>query len=104
MRICNGRLQDSYHLYLLRFFKDLLPEGLHCTLENIRLVFHPSTNESTPPEGVQIKIPGWGTSKAVEYVDDSLIARLLHVGYDAAPLVDGKHIPLTKGYELTPVV
>lgn len=47
-----------------------------CWEDYIRLQFNKTTGESHPYPGVHIRIPGWGTTETIEYVDPSWLTFL----------------------------
>lgn len=56
----------------------------------LKLLFNSTTNTSYSPEGVDIRIPGFGDTHSVEYIDDSWEAYLLgNIGSYAHQLVEG---------------
>ena len=67
-----------------------MPTRLPCQVEIFKLLFDGKTNTSYSPEGANIRIPGFGGTHTVEYIDDSWEAYLLgKVGDYAHELVEG---------------
>eukprot|EP00512_Aurantiochytrium_limacinum_P006892 CAMPEP_0171528432 /NCGR_PEP_ID=MMETSP0959-20130129/11672_1 /TAXON_ID=87120 /ORGANISM="Aurantiochytrium limacinum, Strain ATCCMYA-1381" /LENGTH=114 /DNA_ID=CAMNT_0012070419 /DNA_START=258 /DNA_END=600 /DNA_ORIENTATION=+ len=48
---------------------DLLPGEIDCWNENIKLHFNVSSGKFSNAPGVEIRVPGFGTTTSVEYVD-----------------------------------
>jgi len=61
-----------------------------CWSENTQLQFDPVTRRHSNAAGVETRVPGWGHTDSIEYVDPSWIAWALgNVGAYAKRLVDG---------------
>nr|XP_039257235.1 phospholipase A2 group XV-like [Styela clava] len=67
--------------------EDIMLGRFPCTAKNMMLNFNLTTNTSHVQPGVETQIPGWGTAHTVEYVDDHAFARIFHIAFDAAYLV-----------------
>jgi len=68
----------------------LTADGVDCWSENTQLIFDRTTKRYSNAPGVQTRIPGWGTTDSIEYVDPSWIAWILgNVGAYAKRFVDG---------------
>lgn len=73
--------QDSVHFYCQKstdtYFnlwlnKELLvPFVIDCWIDNIKLVYNRTTRKTTNSPGVEIRIPGFGSSEPVEWIDPS---------------------------------
>jgi len=71
--------------------EELLPLAKDCWVDNIRLVHNPSTNEMENAPGVSTRVPEFGNTTAIEWLDPSmlgfgmyfypLIEELIQVGY-----------------------
>jgi len=55
----------------------LLPYNLDCFGKHLLLNFDPKTNKSSFPPGVQVRVPNFGMTKSMEYIDPSWEAYLL---------------------------
>ena len=70
---------------------------VQCWSENVALVYHPDTRTTTNVDGVETRIPGFGDTASVEWIDKSMrgfsvyfaliVEKLLPHGY-----VRGKNI------------
>ncbi|OXU27331.1 hypothetical protein TSAR_007291 [Trichomalopsis sarcophagae] len=49
----------------------LVPIIIDCWIDNMKLLYNNETRKSRNPDGVDIRIPGWGDSFVVEYLDPS---------------------------------
>ncbi|XP_058802629.1 phospholipase A2 group XV-like [Phymastichus coffea] len=49
----------------------LVPIIIDCWIDNMRLIYDNQTRKTTNPDGVDIRIPGWGDPFTVEYLDPS---------------------------------
>lgn len=76
---------DSVHYYCEKnadYFniwlnpKLLVPLVIDCWIDNIRLIYDPVTRKTANPQGVDIRIPGWGQSEVVEWLDPSITRSL----------------------------
>ncbi|CAB4067341.1 LYPLA3 [Lepeophtheirus salmonis] len=69
----------------------MVPEVIDCWADNIKLLYDSKTRTTRNNDGVNIRIPGFGTSASVEYLDTSergfsvyfaeMVKRLLTLGY-----------------------
>lgn len=57
------------------FFSKII-DTYGCWEDYIRLQFNRTTGESRPYPGVHTRIPGWGTTETIEYVDPSWLTFL----------------------------
>nr|CAB3264917.1 group XV phospholipase A2-like [Phallusia mammillata] len=55
----------------------LLPHNIHNYVENILMTFDPATNTSSNVPGVQTRVPHFGTTLSMEYIDPSWTAYFL---------------------------
>lgn len=78
-----SKTSDWYTLWLS--VTQLLPPAINCWVDNIQLLFNNTTKTYTNNVGVETRVPGWGTTEAIEYLDPSI-----KVGQSAYfyPLVD----------------
>ncbi|KAK2183869.1 hypothetical protein NP493_293g01023 [Ridgeia piscesae] len=64
--------------------------GEECIAENLLLHYNETTRKSSNYPGVTTRVPGWGTTKTMEYLDPSWTAWLLgNMGAYAVHLVEG---------------
>eukprot|EP00096_Caligus_rogercresseyi_P004061 TRINITY_DN1819_c0_g1_i2.p1 TRINITY_DN1819_c0_g1~~TRINITY_DN1819_c0_g1_i2.p1 ORF type:complete len:408 (-),score=101.72 TRINITY_DN1819_c0_g1_i2:466-1689(-) len=70
----------------------MVPEVIDCWADNIKLIYNSKTRTTRNNDGVEIRIPGFGNSSSVEYLDLSqrgfsvyfaeLVKKLLPLGYE----------------------
>jgi len=71
---------------------DLLPGAIDCWADNIRLVYDPATRKYSNAPGITTRVPGFGSTETVEFLDpslewisgymDKLVERLVESGYE----------------------
>ncbi|XP_053127220.1 phospholipase A2 group XV isoform X2 [Hemicordylus capensis] len=81
---------DSYFTLWLNA-EQLVPIVIDCWVDNIRLVYNRTTRATEPPAGVDIKVPGFGKTFSLEFLDPrkesfgnyfyDLVESLVYLGY-----------------------
>lgn len=67
--ICYKKTDDFFTLWLN--LELLVPVAIDCWIDNIRLIYNRTSRTSDPPVGVNIRVPGFGETETVEYLDPS---------------------------------
>jgi lysophospholipase III len=66
---CQKTTKDFFNIWLN--MELLVPLIIHCFIENVKLNYDNVTRTTSNQEGVETRIPGWGTSEVVEWLDPS---------------------------------
>uniref|UniRef100_A0AC35FU39 Uncharacterized protein n=1 Tax=Panagrolaimus sp. PS1159 TaxID=55785 RepID=A0AC35FU39_9BILA len=66
---CSKTTKDYFDLWLN--LETLIPVAIDCWADNMRLVFNETTKRSEHAPGVDIRIPGFGGTESVEWLDPS---------------------------------
>ncbi|XP_058011247.1 phosphatidylcholine-sterol acyltransferase isoform X2 [Ahaetulla prasina] len=74
--MCYRKTDDYFTIWLnLNMF---LPFGVDCWIDNTRLIFNKTTRSITNAPGVHIRVPGFGQTFSVEYLDGGKLAGYMH--------------------------
>ncbi|XP_020653598.3 phosphatidylcholine-sterol acyltransferase [Pogona vitticeps] len=74
--MCYRKTEDYFTIWLnLNLF---LPLGVDCWIDNTRVVYNRTTRRMYNAPGVHIRVPGFGKTYSVEYLDKSKLAGYLH--------------------------
>lgn len=74
--MCYHKSDDYFTVWLnLNMF---LPLGIDCWIDNIRVVYNKTTRMASNAPGVDIRVPGFGKTFSVEYLDRSKLAGYFH--------------------------
>ncbi|XP_037976740.2 phospholipase A2 group XV isoform X1 [Plutella xylostella] len=64
--ICEKTSNGYFNIWLN--LELLVPFVIDCWVDNTKLVYDNKTRTTSNPEGVDIRVPGWGTPEAVEWI------------------------------------
>ncbi|XP_032529637.2 phospholipase A2 group XV-like [Danaus plexippus] len=67
--ICAKTSNDFYNVWLN--LELLVPFVIDCWIDNVRLEYNNVTRKTNNPQGVEIRVPGWGNPEPVEWLDPS---------------------------------
>ncbi|XP_015178440.1 PREDICTED: group XV phospholipase A2-like [Polistes dominula] len=67
--LCEKVSKDYFNIWLN--LELLVPVIIDCWIDNMRLIYDNETRTTRSPDGVDIRIPGWGDPFVVEYLDPS---------------------------------
>uniref|UniRef100_A0A8D0GC87 Phosphatidylcholine-sterol acyltransferase n=1 Tax=Sphenodon punctatus TaxID=8508 RepID=A0A8D0GC87_SPHPU len=74
--MCYRKTEDYFTIWLnLNMF---LPLGVDCWIDNTRVLYNRTTRRISNAPGVHIRVPGFGKTYSVEYLDKSKLAGYLH--------------------------
>lgn len=80
--VCDKKTSSYFDLWLN--LESMLPWLLDCWVDNMRLVYNNETRTTTNSPGVDIRIPGFGNTTTVEWLDPSKVT----VGSYYSPIVE----------------
>ncbi|KAK5612301.1 hypothetical protein CRENBAI_016289 [Crenichthys baileyi] len=67
--ICYKKTENFFTLWLN--LELLVPYAIDCWIDNIRLIYNSTTHTSDAPPGVYVRVPGFGKTYSLEYLDPS---------------------------------
>ncbi|XP_069460035.1 phosphatidylcholine-sterol acyltransferase [Ambystoma mexicanum] len=74
--MCYRKTDDYFTIWLnLNMF---FPLGIDCWIDNIRVVYNRTTRTTSNAPGVDIRVPGFGKTESVEYLDKGKLAGYMH--------------------------
>ncbi|XP_007938473.1 phosphatidylcholine-sterol acyltransferase [Orycteropus afer afer] len=74
--MCYRKTEDFFTIWLdLNMF---LPLGVDCWIDNTRVIYNRSSGQVSNAPGVQIRVPGFGKTYSVEYLDNNKLAGYMH--------------------------
>ncbi|KAM8946031.1 phosphatidylcholine-sterol acyltransferase [Pelodytes ibericus] len=74
--MCYRKTDDYFTVWLnLNMF---LPLGVDCWVDNIRVVYNKTTRTASNAPGVDVRVPGFGETHSVEYLDKGKLAGYFH--------------------------
>ncbi|XP_028304699.1 phosphatidylcholine-sterol acyltransferase [Gouania willdenowi] len=56
----------------------LMPIGVDCWIDNIRLVYNRTTHRSSNSPGVEVRVPGFGQTSSIEFLDQNKLSGYFH--------------------------
>nr|XP_056718304.1 phosphatidylcholine-sterol acyltransferase [Euleptes europaea] len=74
--MCYRKTEDYFTIWLnLNMF---LPLGVDCWIDNTRVVYNRTTQRMSNAPGVHVRVPGFGKTYSVEYLDKSKLVGYMH--------------------------
>lgn len=73
-----AKIVDWFDLWLN--VEEMMPGPIDCWADNMRLRFDPKTRKTRNNDGVETRIPGFGNTTTVEYLDPSRASLSLYFG------------------------
>ncbi|XP_062317813.1 phosphatidylcholine-sterol acyltransferase [Osmerus eperlanus] len=74
--MCYKKTDDFFPLWIdLNMF---MPIGIDCWIDNIRIVYNKTTRRSSNAPGVEVRVPGFGKTYPIEFLDTNRLAGYFH--------------------------
>ncbi|XP_007517778.1 phosphatidylcholine-sterol acyltransferase isoform X2 [Erinaceus europaeus] len=74
--MCYRKTEDFFTIWLdLNIF---LPLGVDCWIDNTRVIYNHTTGYLSNAPGVEIRVPGFGKTYSIEYLDKNKLAGYMH--------------------------
>ncbi|KAM8751288.1 phosphatidylcholine-sterol acyltransferase [Acanthopagrus schlegelii] len=74
--MCYKKTENWFPLWIdLNMF---MPIGIDCWIDNMRLVYNRTTRRSSNSPGVQVRVPGFGQTYPIEFLDNNKLAGYFH--------------------------
>ncbi|XP_029010089.1 phosphatidylcholine-sterol acyltransferase [Betta splendens] len=74
--MCYKKTKDWFPLWI--DLSMLMPIGVDCWIDNIRLVYNRTTRQSSNSPGVQVRVPGFGQTYPIEFLDYNNLTGYFH--------------------------
>uniref|UniRef100_A0A8D8A832 Group XV phospholipase A2 n=1 Tax=Culex pipiens TaxID=7175 RepID=A0A8D8A832_CULPI len=87
---CVKKTDDFFNIWLNREY--LVPFAIDCLVSHLRLVYNNDTRETVNSDGVTTRVPGWGNTSSVEWIDPTQ-------GADGAYFVNLANALVRNGYK-----
>lgn len=93
--LCYRKTDDYFIIWLnLNVF---FPVGIDCWTDNMRILYNRTSRRTYNAPGVEIRVPGFGETETVEYLDDikltgymhTLVQELVNIGYVRGKTIRG---------------
>ncbi|XP_062856914.1 phosphatidylcholine-sterol acyltransferase [Trichomycterus rosablanca] len=74
--LCYKKTEDWFDLWIdLNMF---MPIGIDCWIDNMRIVYNRTTHRSSNAPGVEVRVPGFGQTYTIEFLDKNRLAGYFH--------------------------
>ncbi|KAK1163440.1 phosphatidylcholine-sterol acyltransferase-like [Acipenser oxyrinchus oxyrinchus] len=74
--LCYSKTEDFFTIWIdLNMF---MPIGIDCWIDNIRIAYNRTTRKTSNAPGVEIRVPGFGKTYTVEFLDTNTLTGYLH--------------------------
>ncbi|MGH0121803.1 UNVERIFIED_CONTAM: hypothetical protein FKN15_068789 [Acipenser sinensis] len=74
--LCYSKTEDFFTIWIdLNMF---MPIGIDCWIDNIRIAYNRTTHKTSNAPGVEIRVPGFGKTYTVEFLDTNTLTGYLH--------------------------
>lgn len=87
---CVKKTDDFFNIWLNREY--LVPFAIDCLVSHLRLVYNNDTRKTVNSDGVTTRVPGWGNTSSVEWIDPTQ-------GADGAYFVNLANALVRNGYK-----